>query len=98
MTDISEKNKANCTQNYTQKDHNLEKLKEKWPSPFVSRDRIEEFTGGLFKQSSMNTLDSMKQGITPRYAKGHKVFYEVDDVILWLTKKIKNTKGRSSHG
>lgn len=68
----------------------LDKLKEKWPSPFVSRDRIEEFTEGMFKQRSMNTFDARGDGITPRYRRGAKVFYEVEDVINWLKTKIKH--------
>ena len=67
----------------------LEKLKEKWPSPFVSRDRISEFTEGLFKQSSMNTIDARGDGITPRYRIGNRVFYRTSDVIEWLKIKAK---------
>ena len=67
----------------------LDKLKEKWPSPFVSRDRIWEFTEGMFKQRSMNTLDARGDGVTPRYRRGAKVFYEVDDVIKWLKTRVK---------
>lgn len=68
----------------------LDRLKENWPSPFVSRDRIEEFTNGLFKQSSMNTLDARGDGISPRYRIGNKVFYEVEEVINWLKTKTRN--------
>jgi hypothetical protein len=67
----------------------FERLKEKWPSPFVSRDRIGEFTEGMFKQRSLNTMDARGDGISPRYRRGAKVFYEVDDVIAWLETKIK---------
>ena len=70
----------------------LDKLKEKWPSPFVSRDRISEFTEGMFKRSSMNTLDARGNGISPRYRRGTKVFYDVDDVIRWLKTKVKHIK------
>jgi hypothetical protein len=79
--------------NYTQDAHNLDKLKEKWPSPFVSRDRIYEFTDGMFKRNSLNTMDARGDGITPRYARGAKIFYEVDSVILWLKTKTKQSGG-----
>jgi len=67
----------------------LDKLKEKWPSPFVSRDRISEFTEGMFKRSSMNTLDARGNGISPRYRIGNRVFYKTSDVISWLKTKAK---------
>jgi hypothetical protein len=69
--------------------NNLEKLKGKWPSPFVSRDRIEEFTEGFFKQSSMNTMDARGDGINTRYRIRNRVFYEVDEVIKWLKTKVR---------
>jgi hypothetical protein len=72
-----------------QKRSALNKLKEKWPSPFVSRDRIEEFTEGLFKQTSMSTLDARGDGISPRYRIGNRVFYRTSDAIDWLKAKVK---------
>jgi hypothetical protein len=93
MTDTSEKKDEkmwrDCGASYS-----FENLKEKWPSPFVSRDRIEEFTDGLFKQHSLNVLDARGDGITPRYCRGSKIFYEMDDVITWLKTKTK-TKNMS---
>jgi hypothetical protein len=68
---------------------NLDELAEKWPSPFVSRNRFEEFSGGLFKAGSMNTLDARGDGITTRYRRGSKIFYEVPDAIAWLKSRIK---------
>ncbi|MDR3186997.1 MAG: hypothetical protein LBT63_01010 [Holosporaceae bacterium] len=85
MTDISEKNSRNWGQN----GDNFDKLKEKWPSPFVSRDRIGEFTDGLLKQSSMNTLDARGTGIQRRYRIGNRVFYETDSVIDWMRARAK---------
>jgi hypothetical protein len=85
MTDISEKNNKIVGQN----GDTLDKLKEKWPSPFVSRDRISEFTDGIVKQSSMNTMDARGDGIAPRYRIGNRVFYEVDSVVDWLKTRAK---------
>ncbi|MDR0677059.1 MAG: hypothetical protein LBF57_00015 [Holosporaceae bacterium] len=85
MTDILEKN----NQSRGQDGDSLDKLKEKWPSPFVSRDRIGEFTEGLFKQSSMNTLDARGTGIQKRYRIGNRVFYETDSVVDWLKARAK---------
>ncbi|MDR2067499.1 MAG: hypothetical protein LBP41_00735 [Holosporaceae bacterium] len=85
MTDIPEKNNQTRGQN----GGGLDKLKDKWPSPFVSRDRISEFTDGILKQSSMNTMDARGDGICPRYRIGNRVFYEVDNVIKWLKARTK---------
>jgi hypothetical protein len=85
MTDISEKNNQDRGQN----GGSFEKLKEKWPSPFVSRDRIGEFTEGILKQTSMNTLDARGTGIQKRYRIGNRVFYETDSVVDWLKTRAK---------
>jgi hypothetical protein len=88
MTEILSETERNWGQNGG-KSNALDKLKEKWPSTFVSRDRIEEFTEGLFKQTSMNTMDARGDGINKRYRIGNRVFYEVDEVIEWLKTKVK---------
>jgi hypothetical protein len=91
MTDISEKKtpkagqKRGCS-------INLDELAEKWPSPFVARERFEEFSGGLFKGSSLNRLDAIGKGINTRYQRGSKVFYEVTDAIEWLKSKERKKK------
>ena len=68
----------------------LDKLAEEWPSPFVARSKIEEFTKGLYKASTIRSFDSAGTGIKPKYKINKKVFYKVKDVIAWLrTKKEK---------
>lgn len=62
----------------------FEKLKDDWPSPFVARDKIEEFTQGMYKSSSLNTFDAVGKGISPRFRFGSKIFYRVKDVLKWL--------------
>ncbi|MDR0677918.1 MAG: hypothetical protein LBF44_00065 [Holosporaceae bacterium] len=91
MTDISEKKEEPEGQN-RDKTSGFDKLKENWPSPFVSRSKIAEFTQGMFQPDSLNTLDAKGNGIIPRYARGAKIFYEVDSVISWLGTKCRNKK------
>jgi hypothetical protein len=88
MTDISEKNKKKAGQKCGY-GINLDELAEKWPSPFVSRNRFEEFSGGLFKSGSMATFDARGDGINTRYRRGSKIFYEVTDAIAWLESRTK---------
>ena len=65
----------------------LDKLAEDWPSPFVARCKIEEFTKGMYKQSSMNTLDARADGIKRKIQLGGKIAYLVCDVIDWIKKR-----------
>ena len=39
-------------------DEYLKSIQEDWPSPFVARCKIHEFTKGSYKQNSMRVLDS----------------------------------------
>jgi hypothetical protein len=92
VTDISEKNSLNMGQKCGCS-ANLDVLAEKWPSPFVARERFQEFSWGLFKGNSMNRMYSRGDGINVRYSFGErKVFYEVSDAIKWLKSKIKGQK------
>lgn len=65
----------------------LQSLKDTWPSSFVSRENVEKFTGGLMKGRYLANLDSLRLG-PPRIRVGRKVGYPVDELILWLEKRI----------
>lgn len=65
----------------------LDKLAEDWKSGLVARTRIEEFTQGMYKASTMSVFDSLGVGILPRYKIGKKVFYKTEDIINWIRKK-----------
>ena len=64
-------------------------LGEKWPSTFVSRDKISEFTGGAISQGRMANLDYLGDGPN-RFRLGRKVCYPVDDLIKWLCDRVDN--------
>lgn len=70
----------------------LDKLKEKWPSPFVRRVDLEKFSCGLIKCSSMRTLDCEGTGIKGKMTINSKVAYPVDEVIAWLKNRVKRSK------
>lgn len=57
-------------------------MADKWPSAIVPRSAIGDFTGGLV---SAGTLGNDDKGLT-RIRRGQKVFYRVDELILWLAK------------
>lgn len=55
----------------------------KWPSVFVSRDKVGEFSGGILHPRTLANLDC--KGLGPkRFRVGRKVVYEVKDLCDWL--------------
>lgn len=53
----------------------LNKLAEDWPSPFVARSEIGNFTKGLYKSTSMNSYDARGCGIKRKIQRGMKIAY-----------------------
>lgn len=66
---------------------NFDELAEKWPSAFVSRDSVPEFTGGLISSRYMANLDSLRKG-PKRIRCGRKIGYPVKDFVEWMNKRI----------
>ena len=60
-------------------------MADRWPSPFVARERIGEFTGGIYNPKYMANLDSKGLGPEGRIRLGRrKIAYPVASVIRWL--------------
>jgi hypothetical protein len=59
-------------------------MAEKWPSPFVARNEVERFSGGILTSKYMANLDSAGKGPQGRIRVGRKVAYRVDILIEWL--------------
>ena len=68
----------------------LKKFIENWKSPFVAREKLEEFSGGLLKAHTMRNLDSQGTGIKGRIKIGKKVIYPTEEIVAWLEAKITN--------
>jgi len=66
----------------------LDKLKEKWPSPFVKRKDIGDFTCGLINKATIASLDSRGTGIEDRFCIGREVAYPIESVLTWLKKRV----------
>ncbi len=66
-------------------------LIDKWPSAIVSRDKVEDFTGGLITSKYLANLDSAKdkEGPPSRIRIGRKVAYPVVEFVEWLEKRAK---------
>lgn len=65
----------------------FQELARKWPSTFVSRDKIRDFTGGSMSPGRMANLDSQGEGPRNRFRLGRKVCYPVNDLIEWLAER-----------
>ena len=63
---------------------NFQSLAERWPSTFVSRDRIGEFSGGILNSRTLANLDCKGVGPAGRVRVGRKIAYPVASVISWM--------------
>lgn len=71
----------------------LRALAEKWPSPFVSREEVGRFSGGILHPRTMANLDCLGKGPAGRVRVGRKVAYRVDDLVKWLEERSERLKG-----
>lgn len=62
----------------------LKSLAEHWPSPFVAREEIERFTGGIITTKYIANLDSLGKGPIGRFRCGRKVVYPVSALVEFL--------------
>jgi len=60
------------------------KLKDSWGAPFVARECIGRFSGGLVHRRTLANLDSRGQGPDGKFKIGRKVGYPVESVVEWL--------------
>lgn len=71
----------------------LSSLAKKWPSSFVSRDKVAEFSGGILHPGTLANLDSM--GIGPKRVKiGRKVAYKATNLVDWLATRAQKFEER----
>lgn len=62
-------------------------LAENWPSPFISREEVQKFTGGIVNRRTLANLDSLGMGPEGRIRVGRKVAYPVAQFIEWLERR-----------
>jgi hypothetical protein len=67
----------------------LQKIDEAWPSPIVLRKDIAKFSCGLVTIKALAAFDCRGIGIAYSKING-KVTYSKQDVIKWLSSRIKN--------
>ena len=52
---------------------NLSDLAEKWPSPYVARNEVKAFSGGILTPKYLANLDSAGKGPAGRIRVGRKI-------------------------
>jgi len=62
-------------------------MADKWPSPFVARQEVERFTGGIVNPKYIANLDSQGLGPEGRIRVGRKIAYPVIEFIKWLEER-----------
>ena len=65
----------------------LSELAKAW-GPFVTRSKIEEFSGGMVTAQSMAVFDSKGLGIEDRFIVNRKTAYHTKDVVKWLESRV----------
>lgn len=65
----------------------LKSLADKWPSAFVARTEIRQFSGGLVNEKYLANLDSQGAGPPGRIRCGRKVGYPVNELVEWLERR-----------
>lgn len=79
---------TNVKQSHQNNPDHLDQLSHRWPSAFVAREKIGDFTGGLISPKTMANYDSAGTGPV-RVAIGRKVAYPVDSLVSWLKGRVK---------
>lgn len=68
----------------------LKELSTKLP-PVISRERIEDYLGGIISSKRLANLDSLGEG-PPRFRVGRKVAYRTDLLLEWLSTRCVSLK------
>jgi hypothetical protein len=66
----------------------LRSVAERWPSTFVVRNSIREFTGGLYSPGYLANCDSKGIGPEGAFLIGRQKVYPVDSLCNWLISKL----------
>jgi len=72
----------------------FQSMAERWPSPWVARTKISDFTGGIISEKYLANLDSAGKGPRGRVRVGRKVAYPVCEVIRWLEERTETIRDR----
>lgn len=60
----------------------------KWPSTFVARSKVNEFTGGMIAAGTLANRDSDGTGVEGAFKIGKIMCYPVDKLCDWLISRL----------
>lgn len=66
---------------------NLQALAASWGAPFVPREKISEFSGGILSARYLANLDCYGKGPEGRFKIGRKTVYPVNKLIEWMQRR-----------
>ena len=61
-----------------------EAFKNVWPSPYVARKSVSEFSGGALSPRTLANCDSKGRGPKDRIMIGRQICYPIDSLLDWM--------------
>ena len=61
---------------------------DRYPSTFICRSEVPQFTGGIVTTGTLANLDSKKIGIPNAFRIGRRVCYPIESVVDWLISRL----------
>ncbi|MGO9373798.1 MAG: hypothetical protein ACLQBD_17040 [Syntrophobacteraceae bacterium] len=71
---------------------NYHMMVARWGSPYVAREKVGEFSGGILHPRTLANLDSKGLGPKGRIRVGRKVAYDVVELCRWLAARTEDVK------
>jgi hypothetical protein len=75
----------------------LSDLADKWPSPYVARNEVGKFSGGILTPKYLANLDSAGKGPAGRIRVGRKIAYPTTSLVRWLESRAQLAEPEESH-
>lgn len=73
-------------------------LADRWPSAFVARHQVGQFSGGLLHPRTLANKDCLGEGPAGAVRMGRRVAYPVESLILWMeSRAVAAGRGSEQH-
>ena len=75
----------------------FEDMAKAWGCPYVAREELKKFTGGLLSPRYAANLDAAKKGIEGRIRCGRKILYPALSVVKFLEQRSRFVGGQDEN-